>query len=108
MYYGRQIKDKEIIGYISSSTPLPYDEEILIQITQEEYDTGCQQIDSERKNKIIQNRLKKQLEKENIELIEPNLPFEIQDEDIELPVQTKDVIVKPENDNNIEEEEEDD
>lgn len=79
MYYGRQIdNNKNLIGYISSSTPLPYNKDTLIEITLEEYTEGCQQIELERAEKIKQEKL----QQANIETIEPNLPFEIQDDDI--------------------------
>lgn len=94
LYYGRLIKDEDNLSVISSTSPLPYSDE-LIQISEQEFSILQKQIEAiqltkkqerikakkEEKLRLIEEQQQKELEALKVELVERNQIITIEEED---------------------------
>ena len=82
LYYGKQIYDDGQVSYISSSQPLPYSN-VLIQLSQEEFNIAWEKIKRDEK---LKEQAEKAAELEEIykpELTEPEQIIMIKEKDLE-------------------------
>lgn len=94
LYYGRLIKDEDNLSVISSTSPLPYSDE-LIQISEQEFSILQKQIEAiqltkkqerikmkkEEKLRLIEEQQQKELEALKVELVERNQIITVEEED---------------------------
>lgn len=94
LYYGRLIKDENNLSVISSTSPLPYSDE-LIQISEQEFSILQKQIEAiqltkkqerikmkkEEKLRLIEEQQQKELEALKVELVERNQIITVEEED---------------------------